>query len=56
MAFADQLDFVILHPHIFKRPKDAVDLTVSSDRSLFVHQGGDEVERPAVLVRRLYPG
>src|SRR4051794_35328642 len=55
LAFPYQLDFVILHPHIFKRPENAVDLTVCAYRPFFIHEGGRNIERPPVLVRWLYP-
>ncbi len=51
----DQLDLVVLDPHIVVRPKDAVDFTVSPDQSFFVYQGSSDIERPTVLVRRLHP-
>src|SRR5262249_12292908 len=55
LAFPDQLDVVILHPHVIKRAENAVHLTVSADRPFSVPEGGRNVEGPAILVHRLYP-
>jgi hypothetical protein len=52
---ANQFEVRGIDPDILQRSESVKDSTVSFDRSFLTHEGGRDVQRPPIVIRRLHP-